>query len=159
MTQCPACGTLNGTGRSYCGSCARAIGVLCPVCAFVNEPVHRYCGGCAGDLCAAPLASAQPVRAAAAWSNAPANPVAFATPPPAPAAKPDRATLISDLGDLDDLAFEGPAAPCGESCPTTAADATQSCVDAFFQKLAGEGSAEINPTLAPAPGAARRAPS
>ncbi|MHB8837171.1 MAG: zinc ribbon domain-containing protein [Candidatus Methylomirabilia bacterium] len=151
VMQCPACGAVNNPGRVYCGGCARTLGVFCPACSFVNEPRDRYCGGCARDLLVAPIAPAEPVRAAAVAPEAPAAAAALEMPRVSPSAEADQGGLMSDLQDLDDLIRRGPAATCGESCPAIDADATQSDVDGFFRRLAREGVAEIRPEGAPGP--------
>lgn len=158
--QCPACGMANSPGRIYCGGCAAAIGSSCAACFFVNEPGNRYCGGCARDLLAAPGPTVEPVRAAVAGPAAPAA-TALVTPPVSPGAGEVQGGLMSDLQDLEDLIPPGPAAVCGESCPTTDADATQGDVDSYFRRLAREGVVEIHPdaTAGPAPGTSGSAPS
>lgn len=140
--RCPACGTVNNPGRIYCGGCARAIGAACTACSFVNEPVNRYCGGCARDL----LASA-----------APAAPVSAPAPPPGKGA---RAGFPFDLAELGDLAGGAPGGGEAEP-PSGPADATQSDVDSFFQRLAREGVANVYPPTppGPVPGASRGEPS
>jgi len=130
--QCPACGTVNNPGRVYCGGCARAIAEVCPVCSFVNEPVDRYCGGCARDLLVAPIAPVPEVRAAAIG---PAAPLVAA------------ALDLENLADLAGTSVSGGVA--AETSPSGAADATQSDVDGFFQRLAREGVAAIHSPTSP----------
>lgn len=159
--QCPACGAVNKPGRIYCGGCARAVGEICPVCSFVNEHSDRYCGGCARDRLVAPIEPTVPVRTAAVGQAAPAAAPPLVIPPVFPSAKGDQGGLMSALQDLDDLDPGSPAASRGESCPTMDADATQSDVDGFFQRLAQEGVAEVHPQVAPGPlpGISRKTPS
>jgi len=54
---CPACGTLNESGRKFCGECGTALAVACPSCGASNAPGTKFCGECGTALVAAAAAA------------------------------------------------------------------------------------------------------
>jgi class 3 adenylate cyclase/tetratricopeptide (TPR) repeat protein len=47
---CPACGTENRPGRSFCGQCGAGLEQVCPSCGTANDPADRFCGACGTRL-------------------------------------------------------------------------------------------------------------
>src|SRR5437868_853884 len=60
MSVCPACGTENPPGSSFCGGCGAGLGRVCAACGAANEPGMRFCTHCGSPLEAQAAATSQP---------------------------------------------------------------------------------------------------
>jgi class 3 adenylate cyclase/tetratricopeptide (TPR) repeat protein len=89
---CPTCGTLNESGRKFCGECGTRLAAACPSCGAVNGPTARFCGDCGTRLL--PEGAADPV---AGVGTGTAIPPVRAGLPPAVAERRVVTVLFADM--------------------------------------------------------------